>query len=262
MTREQYNTGSDAHRRCSLTPPPPPLPPPPALAEADREQTEKCRVVSMLTASLAHELSNSLCGVRSVLERMARKPAVGDTEGDLLRLALTQCDHMRHLLHELQDFIAPHSGQRAPFALDQTLDTVLLLLRKHLLICGCTVQFVRPAQPLLLHGEESRLRQMLVHLLMLACCREPLAGGCRLRIHAGSEGNWTQVIFRFQIDPSALECLQQTLAILCTPSATEATRCLHAILHHHGGELYRQQIADGGETLILSLPTPPNEEHR
>jgi len=262
VTREQHKRRDNDHRRCSSSPLRPPWPPQPELEESDleREQTEKNNIVGLLSGSLAHELSNPLCGIRSVLERMARKPSLDDTERDLLHLALTQCDHMRHLLHELQDFVAPASGQRSLFSLDQTLDAVLLLLRKHLHICGCTVQLVRPSQPLLLHGEQSRLRQMLVQLLMLACCRDPLGNGCHLRIHAGNEGNSTQIIFRFQIEPETTERFQQTLTTLCTPSATKVTRCLHAMLHHHGGELYRQQIAEGSETLILSLPTHRSEE--
>jgi nitrogen-specific signal transduction histidine kinase len=259
VTREQHNRRDDDHRRHSLTPPAEP-----ESLEYDLawEQAEQHTIIGALSGSLAHELSNPLCGIRSVLERMVRKPALDDAERDLLHLALRQCDHMRHLLHELQDFIAPNSGQQSLFALDQTLDTVLLLMRKHLTICGCTVQFIRPPQPLLLYGEQSRLRQMLVQLLMLACCRKPLSGGCHLRIHADCTGSRTQVAFRFQINPGATEHLQQLLTTLCTPSATEATRCLHGILHHHGGELYRPQITEGIESLILSLPTHRNEEQR
>lgn len=262
MTREQHNRSDDDHRHHSFTPPPLPAEPESLQCDLALELAEHHKIVGTLSGSLAHELSNPLCGIRSVLERMTRKAALDDAERDLLHLALTQCDHMRHLLHELQDFIAPNSGQQSLFALNQTLDAVLLLTRKHLMICGCTVQLIQPSQPLLLHGEQGRLRQMLVQLLMLACCSEPLSGGCHLRIHAGSEGSRTQVVFRFQIDPGSTEHLQQTLTTLCTPSATETSRCLHGILHHHGGKLYRQQIAEGIESLTLSLPTHRNKEQR
>lgn len=247
MTREQHNAISNSDRRCNRTPPSAPsLPRPEALTPLG-EQAAVFQTAGMLAASLAHDLSNPLCGVRSVLERMSRKPTQDDAERDLLRLALQQCDQMRLLLAELQDFVAPASGKLAAFALDRTLESVLLLVRKHLRICGCGVEFSRPATPLVLHGEESRIRLVLAHLL-LHCCHAPVDEDSLLHIQAGVEGGRIQLILNWQHVPRQ--------RAICRPPlpAVETTPWFAAILRQHGGELHQQPQNDGSTRLILSFP--------
>lgn len=252
MMREQHDAAANGDSCDSRTPPPAPAPSWPEDEAPHREQAALFQTAGMLVPSLAHELSNPLCGVRSVLERMARKPTQHDAERHLLNLALHQCDQMRLLLRELQEFVAPANTERATFALDQTVESVLRLLRKQLRICGCGVEFTRPAQPLLLRGTESRIRLVLVHLL-LRCCHAPLAEGCCLHIQGGIEGSKTQLTLQWQLAPAQNDGLQLAL------SSSQDTPWLDAILRQHGGELRVQQRADGLIMLMLSFPFPHEE---
>lgn len=258
MTRQLHNPWNDEHPQCVRTPPQSPCGK--AWGGDAQEQTEKLQAIGALAASLAHDLSNPLCGVRSVLERMSRKPLWDDAERDLLRLALVQCDHMRLVLRELQESAAPASGQWTACALEQTLEAVLLLARKQLRLYDCTVQFAKPSKKLWVWGEQRRLRHLLLHLL-LTCCRDPFAGGCRLDIRAGIEGERTQMIFRVEVAPSETDRLQQRLLATLSPS-NKTAQCLYAILHQHDGELNHQQRGDGTVALILSLPTLHEEVQR
>lgn len=247
MTRQQHNAISNSDRRCNRPPPSSPSLPRPEALDHLEEQAAVFQTAGMLAASLAHDLSNPLCGVRSVLERMSRKPTPDNAEHDLLRLALQQCDQMRLLLSELQDFVAPASGKLAAFALDWTLESVLLLVRKHLRICGCGVEFSRPATPLVLHGEESRIRLVLAHLL-LRCCHAPGDEDSLLHIQAGVEGGRIQLILNRQQVPRQRAICRSPLP------AVETTPWFATILRHHGGELHQQSQNDGSTRLILSFP--------
>lgn len=252
MTREQHDAAPNGDRCGCRTPPSSLLPSGADMRQPHPEQAALLLAAGMLVPSLAHELSNPLCGVRSMLERMARKPAQDDAERHLLRLALHQCDQMRLLLRELQEFVAPSSAEGATFALDETLESVLLLVRKQLRICGYSVEFTRPAQPLFFQGAERRIRLLLVHLL-LRCCHAPLSEGGRLHIQAGVEGGKTQLILRWQMAPEQSEDLHLAL------SNDEGAPWFDAILRQHGGKLQLQQRADGLIMQMLSFPLPQEE---
>ena len=249
MTREQHDAapnGDRCGRRTSLSAL---LPPWPNELDARREQDALLQSAGLLVPSLTHELSNPLCGVRTVLERMARKPAQDDAEHHLLRLALQQCDQMRLLLRELQQFVTPASTDQAPFALDQTVESVLLLVRKQLLSSGYSMEFTQPAQPLLLHGEEGRIRLLLVHLL-LRCCHAPVGEGGRLQIQAGVEGRKAQLILCWKMAHGQEENLRRALA------SDDNSPWFDTILHQHDGEVQLQQRPDG-LTLQIQFPLAP-----
>lgn len=246
MTREQHDAASNGDSCGGRTSLSTPLPLRPSGQDARREQDALLQSAGLLVPSLVHELSNPLCGVRSVLERMSRKPALEDAERHLLRLAIHQCDQMRLLLRELQQFVIPASADPATFALDQTLKSVLLLVRKHLLSCGYGVEFTQPTQPLPLHGEEGRIRLLLVHLL-LRCCNVPAGEGCRLQIQAGIEGCKTQLLLRWHVAPGREDSLQRAL------SSGEDVPWFDTILHQHDGEVQLHQQSDG---LALSIQFP------
>lgn len=80
------------------------------LSRQVRERDQELRrnaAISSLAASIAHEFNNHLCGVRSVVERMARKSELAVAEQGLLELALGQCDRMKRLIRNLKQFDLP-----------------------------------------------------------------------------------------------------------------------------------------------------------
>lgn len=252
MTREQLDAVPFGDSCASAPPRHAPLPACPDALEPHPEQTALLQTMGLLVPSLAHDLSNPLCGVRNVLERLVRKTAQDDAERHLLHLALQQCDQMRHLLRELQEFAAPPNAGRATFALDQSLASALLLVRKQLLRCGCGVEFAPPARPLWLHGEEPRIRLLLVHLL-LSCGRTAMPAGSCLHIQAGVEGDATLLCLRWPLAPGPKESPHLPL------SGHASAPWFEAILRQHGGVLQTHQQADGLRRLTLSFPLPPEE---
>jgi signal transduction histidine kinase len=79
------------------------------VRERDQELRRNAATGS-LAASIAHEFNNHLCGVRSVVERMARKSELAVAEQGLLELALEQCDRMKRLIRNLKQFDLPNGN--------------------------------------------------------------------------------------------------------------------------------------------------------
>ena len=252
MTREQHNAACHGVNSDRRTPPFAPLPSGADGWEPQPEQAALLQTAGLLIPSLTHAMSNPLCGVRSVLERLSRKPLQDEAERHLLHLALQQCDQMRLLLRELQEFVAPPSVDPATFALDQSLESVLRLVSKHLRICGCGVEYLRPTRPLLLHGEERRIRLLLMHLLLHGCPDFLEAGGC-LHIQTEVDDAKSQLSFHWQLASPQGDLLSQPLPGSGQPPWFES------ILHQHGGALQVAQRADGLILLTLFFPLPQEE---
>lgn len=91
---------------------------------------EKLSAVGKLTASIAHEFNNPICGIRNVLEGLNRNAGLDEENGQLLDLAIKECNRVANLTSDLQAFSRPTSGKAAFVNIHKVLDELLLLSRK------------------------------------------------------------------------------------------------------------------------------------
>nr|MBF0223033.1 PAS domain S-box protein [Desulfobulbaceae bacterium] len=91
---------------------------------------EKLAAIGKLSASIAHEINNPLFGIRNVLERLKEKADLDHDNMEFAELAVQECDRIKNLIKDLQDFNRPTSGMFVPIDLHQSIDNMLLLLRK------------------------------------------------------------------------------------------------------------------------------------
>lgn len=93
---------------------------------------EKLGAIGKLSASIAHEINNPLFGIRNVLERLKEKADLDHDNMEFAELAVQECDRIKNLIKDLQDFNRPTSGIFMPIDLHQSIENMLLLLRKEL----------------------------------------------------------------------------------------------------------------------------------
>ena len=128
-------------------------------------QAERLSAIGSLAASIAHEFNNPLCGVRSVIERMRRKTQPASTDQGTLELALDNCDRMGRLIKDLQQFGRSSSDEWKAFDLNHAVDSVLLLLNKHLKMRKAVIRREYGLEPLVIYGEENQIKQALLKLV-------------------------------------------------------------------------------------------------
>ena len=128
-------------------------------------QAEKLRSIGSLVGAITHEFNNPLCGIRSVLARLSRKLDLATGDRDLLRLALEQCDRMERLSRGMQHFNMPFSDVREVFDLHCVIDSVLLLLNKHLKVRKAAVRKEYADGAMLLVGAENQIKQVVFNLI-------------------------------------------------------------------------------------------------
>ena|GEM_PF-1498821 len=229
-------------------------------------QAERLSAIGSLAASMAHEFNNPLCGVRSVVERMARKSEPVATDRELLRLALENCDRMSRLIRDLQQFNSPLSDERQAFDLHRAIESVLLLLNKHLrgrkaLICR---EF--GSEPLMVHGSESQIKQVMLNLIKNS--GEALAEtGGEIRIRTDREGERVRIV----LSDTGGGISQEHLPHLFEPFFTTKTAVretglglsvAYGIVKAHGGEILVESSPGRGTTFTVLLAAGIEDQHQ
>ncbi|MCP3898750.1 MAG: PAS domain S-box protein [Desulfobacteraceae bacterium] len=91
---------------------------------------EKLSAVGSLAASIAHEFNNPLQGIMGIIKGVARRNDLGKEDQELMTMATDECNRMRDLIKNLQDFNRPSSGKITSVDIHTTINTLLVLIRK------------------------------------------------------------------------------------------------------------------------------------
>jgi len=230
-------------------------------------RAEQLRAIGSLAASIAHEFNNPLCGVRSVVERMARKSELAVAEKSLLELALAQCDRMKRLVRNLQQFNPPFPDARKDFELHPVIDSVLLLLKRHLKIRKAAVCKEYAAGVLRLTGVENQIKQVLLTLIKNSGEAMAEAGG-EIRVLTRRDQHMVHIVVSdtgVGINPEHLPHIFEPF--FTPPTAVEETglglAVADEIVKGHQGEIRVESIPARGTTFTVILPagnTVDNED--
>jgi PAS domain S-box-containing protein len=124
---------------------------------------------SQFLAKVSHELRTPMNGVLGTLE-LLRETGLDDDQRQLARMAHESAESLLRLLNDLLDFAKFEAGQlelrNAPYSIAQTIRSVLDLLEARAQAKGITLSSVIGAGiPMLLQGDQGRLRQVLLNLV-------------------------------------------------------------------------------------------------
>lgn len=228
--------------------------------EASAIESEKLKLAGLLAGSITHDLNNPLCGVHSVLERFARKSDLADTEQYLLQLALQQCEQMKLLLRDVQEFIHASSHEQSLFDLGPVVKTVLRLVHKQLKLSQIVVHPLIGQEPIMLMGCKDQIKLMLLQLFV-AVCRKLDGSRCEIALKAQPERKWLRLMWQFQgPQEGTAGRLKHLLAELTQTDCIldRGVGMAHAILELHGGTIHLSASAQGPEVMVLSLPIEQN----
>jgi len=229
-------------------------------------QAERLSAIGSLAASIAHEFNNPLCGVRSVVERMARKSEQVTLGQDLLQLALENCDRMSRLIRDLQQFNKPFCDDWKPFDLHRAIDSVLLLLNKHLKVRKAVVRREFSLEPLLLDGSENQIKQTLLNLIKNSGEALPETGG-EIRIRTCREGGRIRIGLSDTGGGISEEHLPHLFEPFFTTKAAVKETGLglsvsYGIVKAHGGEILVESPPGQGTTFTVILPAGIGNERQ
>lgn len=147
---------------------------------------QKMEAIGKLAASIAHEFGNPLLGIRFALRDVQQRLGPDSEDKKLLHLAENECDRMRKLIRDLQQFNRPTTRQKTVFDLHRILEEILTLNHNFLSKRRIVLNRVYAPSPLLVTAVEDQIRQVFINLTINAADAMAQQGGTlTIRTFAG-----------------------------------------------------------------------------
>lgn len=126
---------------------------------------EKLNAIGSLSASIAHEFNNPLCGVLSVLERLHREASLQKIDREMVAIALREGERMKRLIVDLQNFNRPTSGRVSRFDLHKALDSMVVFIHKEMSRHSIRLSRKYCSEPVVVEAVEDQVKQVILNLL-------------------------------------------------------------------------------------------------
>ncbi|MDR0771107.1 MAG: HAMP domain-containing protein [Burkholderiales bacterium] len=223
-------------------------------------QAQRDAAWSEVARRLAHEIKNPLTPIQLSAERLAMKLAdrLGDTDQEVLKRGtqtiVSQVSAMKQMVDDFAIYARkPRPGQLTDFDIVALLNEVLALyehLRSHL-------QLIVPEEPVVLHGEANRLRQVFHNLLQNAVDAQTDNAAPGYRISLSVEKNEAHLSFCDDGPGFSEEVLRRVFEPYVTTKAKGTGLGLpivKKIIEEHGGRVILSNKAPHGSKITLVLP--------
>src|SRR5690606_29101423 len=169
-----------------------------ALRESNRRKDE-------FLATLAHELRNPIAPLRNALELMKVKNANREAAPECLAMMERQVEHITRLVDDLLDVSRVSRGivelRKEPLEVGSVVNDAVEAVRPVCDARGHLLTVSLPSRPIWVHGDRTRLAQVLQNLLHNACKFTP-SGGC-IWIGARCEGE--EAVFSVRDNGSGIQ---------------------------------------------------------
>jgi len=219
---------------------------------------EKLSAVGKLAASIAHEFGNPIIGIRNYLKGLRKSPAMGDSEREFIDLAIAECQRVRDLISNLQDFNRPSSGTMAPMDIHKAINDMLLFCKKDLKEKGIIVQKDYAPDLPMIEAVSDQIKQVILNCLNNAAESITASTG---QITIKTEVQREQIVLHIKdtgrgISPSDLMYIFEPF--FSTKPAVEGTglglSVSYGIIKRHGGEISISDTSEKGTTITITLP--------
>lgn len=217
-------------------------------------ENQRLAAIGELATHIAHEIRNPLSSVKMNLKILSRLAKL-DRDADLhMRIALEEVDHLEQILHEIFEFLGPHTPRRDPIDMKKLLEEAVELCRHDLESKRVPVQIEVDSRIPRVYGDNVRLRQSLVNLLLnsaQASTEGPVELSASLQDH--------DVVLEVRdrgtgIDPEILAQVFEPFFTTRSDGTGLGLAITRKIVENHGGTISIRPRPGGGTTVTLRLP--------
>jgi len=218
---------------------------------------EKLSAVGKLSASIAHEINNPLFGIRNVLELLLDKGQLDNSNREFAELAVAECDRIKSLIKNLQDFNRPTSGIMTTVNLTTTIDNMLMLTKKEMRNKGIKISTDYESNMPPIQAVSDQIKQVLLNLLNNAM--ESCGPGSRVMISTRKISNQAIIKIADTGNGISAENLPHIFEpFFTTKAAVKGTglglSVSYGIIKRHQGDIKVESKPGQGTVFTIALP--------
>lgn len=222
----------------------------------------KLSAVGKLSASIAHEFNNPICGIRNVLtrinDRIVNDISLDETHKELAALAIKECDRVAVLIRKLQDFHKPSSGIVEPIIIHDAIDEMILMTKKKFKERKVELEkFYTDGMPKV-EAVSDQIKQVILNMLQNAEDAIPEGGG-KITITTERSGLFIRISIHDTgsgIPPQYMDNIFEPF--FTTKPAVKGTglglSISYSIIKKHGGNIEVKSKPGEGTTFTIILP--------
>lgn len=219
---------------------------------------EKLAAIGRLSGSIAHEFNNPIFGIRNVLVGIKRRASLADEDVELVDLALNECDKVKDLIRDLQDFNRPSSEVVTLIDIHKIINGIVLFFSGDFRNKKIQVERHFAADLPVILAVADQIKQVLLNLLSNAAEAMAASGGTitittkvlkkMIAIHIRDTG--------VGIEPENRERIFEPF--FTTKPSVKATglglSVSYGIIKRHEGKIEVESVPGHGSTFTILLP--------
>jgi signal transduction histidine kinase len=225
--------------------------------KASEESARHLTALGSMAATLAHEIRNPL-GAMKGLTQLAQEDLPGDHKTQsLMSTVVHEAERLEQLVTDLLSFARPRDPQISQFDIVRTLSNVKTVLQPKLDAARIKLDIESSLEELILHSDESGLRQILLNVLLNAMDATQPEGAITVRVRHDEKAD-TLIV---EVDDSGPGFGDRDPEDLFQPFATTKTKgtglglpISRRIAERLGGSMQLAGRPEGGARCTFRLP--------
>ena len=233
-----------------------------ALRRAESE-AERLKFIRAISAGMAHEIRNPLVAIRTFAELAPQRLDDPEFRQSFVEVARSEVGRLEELVQQFMTLAKPTSIVREPVDLVALVHDAITSLSASAVSRRITVRTEVAIEPLRVRGDESRLRQALINLLLNALDAAPVGGqvGARLGLHQPSRDEAGEAFVTIwnsgsYIPPDQRDRVFEPFFTSKTEGTGLGLAICHTIAEEHAGRITLESDRERGTAFTLRLPVP------
>ncbi|HEX3031458.1 MAG TPA: sensor histidine kinase [Bacillota bacterium] len=219
-----------------------------------RQNSDKLALIGELAAGMAHEIRNPLTTIKGFTELLKERKSSSDSR-EILDIISTSVDHIDEIVTETLLLARPQKMHVTDIDLGKLIEQVYSFMINEALLQDINLDYTQTGQPVVVKGDVTHLKQLLINLIKNAFEATPPKGWVTISVER------QQRTVRVLVKDSGVGIAEEDLKKIGTPFFTTKpdgtglglSVCLR-IAHEHGGNLKFKSTPGQGTSAMLELP--------
>jgi signal transduction histidine kinase len=229
-----------------------------AQAVSELHDARRLAALGQFAAAIAHDIRTPLTSISLNVQILRRKLQLSDDDREHLDIALEELSRLDRSVAEILDFAKPVKLSSEPIDVGELIETTKKNLSPVLTGRGVAVR-VEPTgaiDPLTVHGDPARLRQVLTNLVDNAA--NASRPGTEVTLRASATGDRLIAIeiedHGRGIGPDDLPRIFEPFFTTRPDGTGLGLAIVHKVVRAHGGDIKVRSTLGGGSTFTITLP--------